>query len=408
MKLRITPPSDLADLPVILPASKSFINRYQVLNYLSGGEPIELPVDTPEDVKIMHSFLANKASRFDVKDAGTVMRFGLAVRAISEGSCTIHGSGRMHERPILALENALRELGAEINYLEKEGFPPVSVVGRKLDGGTVKIDASVSSQFISALLLIGPYCKDPLILKMSGKILSAPYIAMTTRMMREFGANVDTSERSITVYPVQYQKTQLQFPLDWSAAAFFYTLVSQIKNSRMFFPGLKRTGFQGDEILVSLFEQLGVDSHEETTGITVVRSERMLPKSLKMDFTECPDLVQPITCACFGLGIGLDLSGLDNLRFKESNRLEALEYNLSKLGAELSFDGNIGRLRGMPNKTFDGELSSFMDHRMAMSVAAISVSFGRFTISGSDSVNKSFPTFWSVLGKLGFTLEEIP
>lgn len=407
MKVEVRPPKNLINSDIKLPVSKSVLNRYLSMQFLSNSNLSPISTNDPSDVQLMHSLLQFANSDLDVEDAGTVMRFGLSLCCITPGSWTLRGSERMHDRPISTLVEALRILGANIEYIEKELFPPLNIQGQELTGGRVEIDASVSSQFISSLLMIAPLCQNPVEIAAKGNLVSSPYIEMTCMMMERFGIDIKRDKNVFHIEPQTYKPYELDSVLDWSAASFFYELLALSEAEELNFPGLFKTNLQGDEHVSHLFEALGILTLETDDGTKIIKLNNILTREIKIDFIDVPDLVQPMTCACYALGLELKLSGLYNLHLKETDRLEALRTNLEHLGAELRFEQSNAFLKSTSAEVKSIEMKAFNDHRMAMSLAPLSVKFGELIIEDAQSVSKSFPNFWDELIKLGFEVDEI-
>ncbi len=417
-----------------LPASKSISNRAILMTALArrNGDWNEAVrrlenLSDCDDTAVLLRALASLEERgtrceelvIDIGAAGTAMRFLTAFLAVSEGEFVLTGSERMKLRPIGPLVEALRHLGADIRYEGEEGFPPLRIVGQSLDGGMVEIAGSVSSQFVSALLMIAPTLHKGLEIKMIGDIVSRPYIDLTLWMMREFGADADwTSGDTIRVKPSGYQQRSYRIENDWSAASYWYEMVALTDDEdaeiRLF--ELNDYSKQGDAAVRYIFSMLGVktefDSRSEECG---VRSEVVLRKSNRVaprfdyDFTNSPDLVQTVVCTCAAKGIPFHFRGLKSLKIKETNRLEALVSELKKVGiairlendSELVWDGKRIEATFEPIDTYD-------DHRMALSFAPLALKFPSISIKNPLVVTKSYPTFWQDLQKIGFQAPSQP
>ena len=424
-----------------LPASKSISNRAILMTALArrNGDWNEAMrrlenLSDCDDTAVLLRALASLEGRgrrneergtrseemvIDIGAAGTAMRFLTAFLAVSEGEFVLTGSERMKRRPIGPLVEALRHLGADIRYEGEEGFPPLRIVGQPLDGGQVEISGELSSQFVSALLMIAPTLRNGLEIRMMGDIVSRPYIDLTLWMMREFGADADwTSGDTIRVKPSGYQQRSYRIENDWSAASYWYEMVALTDDEdaeiRLF--GLNDYSKQGDAAVRYIFSMLGVktefDSRSEECG---VRSEVVLRKSNRVaprfdyDFTNSPDLVQTVVCTCAAKGIPFHFRGLKSLKIKETNRLEALVSELKKVGiairlendSELVWDGK----RIEP--TFD-PIDTYDDHRMALSFAPLALKFPSISIKNPLVVTKSYPTFWQDLQKIGFQAPSQP
>ncbi len=424
-----------------LPASKSISNRAIVMTALArrNGDWNEAVrrlenLSDCDDTAVLLRALASLEERgtrceelvIDIGAAGTAMRFLTAFLAVNEGEFVLTGSERMKRRPIGPLVEALRHLGADIRYEGEEGFPPLRIVGQSLDGGQVEISGELSSQFVSALLMIAPTLRNGLEIKMMGDIVSRPYIDLTLWMMREFGADADwTSGDTIRVKPNGYQQRSYRIENDWSAASYWYEMVALTDDEdaeiRLF--GLNDYSKQGDAAVRYIFSMLGVKTEfcsrsEECGARSVecgVRSEVVLRKSNRVpprfdyDFTNSPDLVQTVVCTCAAKGIPFHFRGLKSLKIKETNRLEALVSELKKVGiairiendSELVWDGKRIEPTFEPIDTYD-------DHRMALSFAPLALKFPSISIKNPLVVTKSYPTFWQNLQKIGFQAPSQP
>ena len=398
---------------VKLPASKSISNRALVLSALSGGKDMPENLSDCDDTEVMINALHDMPREIDIKAGGTAMRFMTAFLGVTPGEHIITGTERMKHRPIGVLVDSLRKMGAEIEYVGDKGFPPLLVKGKTLDGGWVQIDGSVSSQFISALLMVGPTMRKTLTLQLTGDIISRPYIDLTLEMMRHYGANpVWTGVDTIAVEPVPYVSRPYFIESDWSAASYWYEILALCDdpNAEVRLTGLMDGSSQGDTIVKYIFSLLGVktsfgtDKQGVPTTVTLRRSGRKLPQ-LRFDFSNCPDLAQTIVCTCCGMGIPFDFTGLSTLKIKETDRIEALKTELRKLGYvindrnnnELQWDGSRCEPTMEPIDTYE-------DHRMAMAFAPLAMKTGGIKINNPQVVSKSYPEYWSDLQSCGFTL----
>ena len=398
-----------------LPASKSISNRALIIHALSGGQ---LPQNLSEcdDTRAVVNALRDMPETIDVGAAGTAMRFMTAYLAVTEGEHVITGSERMRHRPVGVLVDALRMLGATINYVAEEGYPPLHISGHPLLGGKLEIPGNVSSQFISALLLIGPVMHLGLSLHLTGEIVSRPYIDLTIHVMHGFGAEVDwTSPDTIEVQPRPYSNAPYLIENDWSASSYWYELASlyPISEANVSMRGLEDSSRQGDSVVKYIFSLLGVKTafDEPHSGKpTTVRLTRHLDSvsQLSYDFLNCPDLAQTVVATCCGLGVTFHFTGLASLRIKETDRLVALQRELRKLGfiiqiinnEELLWDGSVCEPSMEPIDTYE-------DHRMAMAIAPLAVKFPGLRINNPEVVTKSYPDFWKDLRKASFTINNI-
>lgn len=404
----ILPPEEVNEIEVRLPLSKSVSNRILLISALTDGA-CQLPelAECDDTRAISQALSQSEPTRIDVGAAGTAMRFLTAYYAQNTAveEVTIDGSERMRHRPIDKLVEALRQLGAEIEYMGEEGFPPLLIKGRRLSGGEISIDASVSSQFISALMMVAPLMDNGLTINLMGDVVSAPYIVMTLRLMEQAGITVDFSGGTkITVAKGRYLPTQFQVDADWSAAAFWMELAA-ITTSEFYLKGLCADSLQGDRRAASLFSMLGVESEVSEGGIHISPSPEMHAR-VNTDLSENPDLAQPLAIAACMLGVPFRLSGLSTLRNKETDRLEAIVSEMQKITFDITIDGD--------SLVWDGErhpvdsdvivFDTYSDHRMAMSLAPIAYFAPGIIVRDVDVVEKSYPDFWRDLEAAGFTL----
>ena len=398
-----------------LPASKSISNRALIIHALSGGQ-LPQNLSDCDDTRAVINALRDMPETIDVGAAGTAMRFMTAYLAVTEGEHVITGSERMRHRPVGVLVDALRMLGATINYVAEEGYPPLHISGHPLLGGKLEIPGNVSSQFISALLLIGPVMHLGLSLHLTGEIVSRPYIDLTIHVMHGFGAEVDwTSPDTIEVRPKPYSNAPYLIENDWSASSYWYELASlyPISEANVSMRGLEDSSRQGDSVVKYIFSLLGVKTafDEPHSGKpTTVRLTRHLDSvsQLSYDFLNCPDLAQTVVATCCGLGVTFHFTGLASLRIKETDLLVALQRELRKLGfiiqiinnEELLWDGSVCEPSMEPIDTYE-------DHRMAMAIAPLAVKFPGLRINNPEVVTKSYPDFWKDLRKASFTINNI-
>ncbi len=386
---------------VKLPVSKSILNRVLMLKFLSGTKEIAIDDELPRDVILFRRGLSSDKWNLDFRDAGTAMRFSTAFYAVTKGERILSGTPRMHMRLIRPLVKALNEWGANIQYLKTAGYPPLRIIGKKLKGGKVKIDSEVSSQFVSALLMVAPLCKNECIIEMKTNPVSMPYIDMTIKLMSNFGVEVHQSGLTYRIQPAKYRDAEIKVEKDWSAASFFYLHCLLSENVGLNFEGLSLRSIQGDTLVKNFFSLLGVSTEEKKGSIHILRKESFTEMPQEMDFSDCPDLFIPISVACVGLGINMKFTGLFNLHLKESNRLEAMKYNFSLLNARLDIKGSTATLKTstLPLKA---SFKSFDDHRIIMSLTMLSNVMEEVEIDDVHAVNKSFPQFWQDMERFGF------
>lgn len=392
--------------------SKSKSNRLLILQAQFPNIEIE-NLSESDDTKVLQKGLKIEKGVVDVHHAGTAMRFLTAYFAAKEGTeITITGSQRMQERPIGILVDALKSLGADISYLKKEGFPPLQIKGKKLQQGTVKVKANVSSQYISALMLVAPILPHGLQIFLEGKPTSVSYIQMTRSLLEQIGIQTRFTNNEIAIPSTEKIKnTTLNVESDWSSASYFYSLTALSENCEMQLGNFFKESYQGDIELVKIFESLGVDTFFYESEKTISLSKKLnfqIPDSLQLDLSETPDLAQTIAVCCFGLGISCKLTGLHTLKIKETDRLSALKNELQKLGATILVTDDSLYLEKRENIKSNVCVETYQDHRMAMAFAPLSLVMD-LTINEAEVVSKSYPGFWEDLKKTGIfcTMESI-
>ena len=396
--------------------SKSETNRLLLLQALYPGLILENSSNS-DDSKVMHKALSIaqtpsfNTQTIDVHHAGTAMRFLTAFFAVQEGrEVVITGSSRMKERPIKILVDALLQLGADISYEESIGFPPLRIKGKRLEKSRVCLPANVSSQYISALLLLAPKLKNGLELILEGEIASLPYIHMTLSLLNKIGVVTTFEKSTISIRPASTVlcAAPLVIESDWSSASYWYSLVALSEiGYQVTLSSFKRNSLQGDAVLVELYKHFGVETtFNDKETITLTKSESANQQSLFINLQSSPDLAQTIAVTCFGLGIGCHLMGLHTLKIKETDRLEALQKELTKLGADIHVTSEVLQLN--PRKTIkqDITITTYQDHRMAMAFAPLA-RITSLVIEDAEVVTKSYPGFWNDLKKVGFDLEEL-
>lgn len=416
MDYRIFPPEEILETSVALPASKSLLTRAMIMNYIGGRSAVEGLgdwadgcIDTRTLAGILGAGLPADGSTVDVGPAGTAMRFLCALCAAKEGTdCLLTGSSRMLKRPIGPLVDALRALGADVEYAGEEGFPPLRIRGRKLRGGELEVDAAVSSQYISALMMVSPMMASPLKLKLRGNVQSLPYIQMTAEMMSHRGVETEVDRDTVAVAQGQYTSTSDDaVEPDWSAAAFWYEIAA-LSAGWVTLAGLRDDSLQGDRQCAALFERLGVLTDFTDEGAEL-SSTPDLYSHLDADLSDMPDAVPALAVTACLAGIRFELTGVGALHHKESDRLEALVAELGKLGARLEiegygtvlkWDGTRRPIHEMP--VFD----TYGDHRMAMALAPVSIFVPGIVVRDVEVVNKSYPGFWDDLRAAGFSLAD--
>ncbi len=405
MKANLLRSKNLQDKAVIkVTGSKSESNRLLILQTLFPWLQIENLSHSDDTIALSKGVVVDKGV-VDVHHAGTAMRFLAAYFASQEGKeILLTGSERMQERPIGVLVNALRELGAEIEYTKNEGFPPLRIVGKKLTEDKVSIKANVSSQYISALMLIAPSLANGLKIYLEGEVTSIPYIKMTLSLLHQLGVTGSFSENTISILPIKNtRETTITVESDWSSVSYFYSIVALSKELSITLYSYKQDSLQGDSALAELYRSFGVSTSFDTeaSAITIAKENINLPSSVSFNLVNTPDIAQTIAVTCYGMGIGCELTGLHTLKIKETDRLVALKNELEKLGAHIEVTNDSLLLSPRKELKENMAIETYHDHRMAMAFAPLALK-APITILDSGVVSKSFPTFWEDLSKLGF------
>ena len=396
-----------------LPASKSISNRALIIHALSGGAILPNNLSDCDDTTVIINALQNNPHEINIKAAGTAMRFMTAFLSVKDGEeHVLTGTERMKHRPIGVLVDALRHLGADISYVGDEGFPPLRIKGKKLEGGLLEVPGNISSQYISALLMIGPTLKNGLTLRLTGDVISRPYIDLTLWTMREFGADADWEDfETISVAAKPYKERNYYIENDWSAASYWYEMMalSTHEDDEIRLEGLMDGSKQGDSSVRYIFSLLGVKSTFESreegvpTTVTLRHTNRCVPR-LEYDFVNSPDLAQTFVVCCALKNVHFHFTGLSTLKIKETDRIEAMKKEMRKLGyvihdknnSELIWDGE----RCMPE--IEGGIDTYEDHRMALSFAPASLCIDGLSINNPQVVTKSYPHFWEDIKSAGF------
>ena len=415
MQYSITAPT-LLDHTAALPASKSISNRALIIHALTGSSIKPENLSDCDDTEVIVRALHDNPYEINIKAAGTAMRFMTALLSVREGEeHVLTGTERMQHRPIGILVDALRRLGADISYAGTEGYPPLCIRGKQLEGGLLETPGNISSQYISALLLIAPILENGLQLHLTGEIVSRPYIDLTLHVMHGFGCQAEwTDVSTIEVKPQEYQPNDYHIENDWSAASYWYEIValSRANNLSMTLSGLADSSRQGDSVVKYLFNFLGVKTQFEKTDAPLsdvtLATKPYMPTRFDYDFIKQPDLAQTLVVTCCAMGIPFRFTGLASLKIKETDRIEALKTELRKVGyvisdkndSELVWDGE--RCEPQSNPAID----TYQDHRMAMAFAPLAIMMGEIRINDPEVVSKSYPKYWEDLKKAGFTITE--
>ncbi len=409
MKLHLSgPSSNLLKAAIQITGSKSESNRSLLLKALYQNLSIS-NVSNSDDAAVMRKGLLISNGEIDIHHAGTAMRFLTGYFASQEGKeVTLTGSQRMTERPVKVLVDALRSLGAKIDYVNNDGYPPIRISGKKLTKNTVSLPANISSQYISSLLLIAPSLENGLELELIGKITSVPYIKMTLGLLSEIGVDSSFEGNLIKVAPKKnIADTNLVVESDWSSASYFYSIVALCElDTEITLSSYKKNSLQGDSVLAEIYTDFGVETVFQENNIIIKKTSNCQLSSVNYDLANAPDIAQTIAVTCFGLGMGCHLTGLHTLKIKETDRLEALYVELSKLGAIIDVTDKDLTLTPSERLKSGVEIDTYNDHRMAMAFAPLAIKT-ELLINDAEVVSKSYPDFWNDLKKLQISVEEL-
>ena len=399
---------------ISITGSKSETNRLLLLQALYPNLVLD-NTSNSDDSEVMTKALQNTqfsnsdSQLIDIHHAGTAMRFLTAFFAVSEGKeVVLTGSQRMTERPIKVLVEALQQLGAQIAYEKESGFPPIRIKGQKITQSKVSIPANVSSQYISALLLVAPKLENGIELTLVGEITSVPYIKMTLALLNEIGVETKFEENVITVKPLTTNSKQQTVTVesDWSSASYFFSLAALSNEATIVLSSYKESSLQGDSALVEIYAKMGVEARFEANQLTLVKQPNFNHQSVTFDLNNTPDIAQTIVVTCLGLGIGCHLTGLHTLKIKETDRLEALRIELTKLGAAITVTNDSLTLEPTQEILENIAIDTYNDHRMAMAFAPLALRVP-IIINNAEVVSKSYPDFWTDLRSLGFQSAEV-
>ena len=407
MVLQLATITQEIDATIAISGSKSESNRLLILQQLIPGLQIENLSDSDDSNHLQHA-LHTDDTLIDIGHAGTAMRFLTAFFAVKEGrEVVLTGSERMQQRPIEILVNALQDLGAQISYEAKTGYPPIRIIGRKILQKSVQVNGNVSSQYISALMLIGAILEQGLEIELLGEVTSVPYINMTLRLLHELGINASFEGCSIAVNhfskPVQ---KNIIVESDWSSASYFYSCIALSDlNSKVTLSSYKKESLQGDSCLAEIYQHFGVETSFEDNSMTLTKARTTRTDCLQLDLKDAPDIAQTIAVTCFGLGISCELKGLHTLKIKETDRLVALKNELTKLGGDLHITNHSLSLKEATAMAKDIAIETYNDHRMAMAFTPLALKTS-IVILDAEVVTKSFRNFWDAMQQIGFQITE--
>jgi 3-phosphoshikimate 1-carboxyvinyltransferase len=390
-----------------LERSKSISNRVLIIDALCNQDIPITGLSSSDDTNTMAQLISANSTILDVGAAGTTMRFLTALKASQEGaSCILTGSDRMKQRPIKVLVDALRSIGAQIDYLEKEGYPPIKITGQALSVSHIKIDGGTSSQYITALLLIAPSLANGMKLEIEGNLVSRSYVQMTLDIMSYFGINHVWDSNIITIAKQAYISKPYEVEADWSAASYWYLMASLSDHVDLKINGLTQPSLQGDSILNQWFTSFGVKGNFEGNSVQLSKDSDLTIKGLDLYFILCPDIAQSFACLYAGLGLSGKFKGLQTLRIKETDRTLALKQELIKHDYNIDINSNEEiSLNGTLSESIIA-IDTYEDHRMAMSFAPLAITLGSIYINDPMVVTKSYPSYWEDLKSVGFEIEE--
>jgi 3-phosphoshikimate 1-carboxyvinyltransferase len=399
-----------------LRGSKSEHNRMLIINALSEKECIPDNPSLAKDTKLLAYVISHdrrlrdpdsKEQVYDIGHAGTAMRFLTALFASTPGTRTLTGSARMKQRPVGVLVDALRGLGATIEYLENEGFPPLMITGKKLSGGSLEVDGSISSQYITALLLIAPTLAGGLKLKLKGSVTSVPYIRMTLALMERCGITYSWEKEMISIPEQKYKpEDPCRIEGDWSSASYYYSMAALAGNADITLKWLEKDSLQGDSIVAALYRAFGVRTEFTDMGVRLTKGGE-ITKDFAYDFTNCPDIAQTVAVTAAALGIPARLTGLHTLKIKETDRITALQTELKKFGVITSATDDSLTIAPCAQLKFPDEpVSTYNDHRMAMAFVPLAL-LNAISIEDMSVVDKSYPAFWDDLHSLDFEIDAL-
>lgn len=394
----------VVDGEIVLTGSKSISNRVLIIRALCEDYFEIENLSKSDDTKILEKLLESESSELDAHHAGTTYRFMTSYLSVSDGEKELTGSSRMLERPIGALVDALRDLGADIKYERLDGFPPLKIKGnRKLRGGRVAVQADISSQFLSSLLLVAPTFAEGLELELIGDMVSRPYLEMTLQIMEYFGVSHNWNDNVISVRNQSYKARDFYVEADWSAASYYYSIAALSDSAKIVLHGLEEKSLQGDSVIVKIGHEFGVSTSFEDRKIIIKKDKYVkAPAFFEYDFLNCPDIAQTVMVLCGGLGTQTLFSGLKTLHIKETDRIGAMQTELQKVNVFLSklpkkfsikSDKTFYMQEGKAESNEMPSFNTYQDHRMAMALTPLGMIFP-ITVEEKEVVSKSYPNFW--------------
>lgn len=413
MNLKLHKPINSVSGTINLPGSKSISNRILIIKALSGLDFLIQNLSDSDDTKHLKEAIGNYSTHsiINVGHAGTDMRFLTAFLSIKNGDYELTGSERLQQRPIKDLVDVLKTLGADIYYKNSKGFPPLQINGKQLQGGAVEISGKISSQFITALLLVAPYFTKGLELTIKDELVSKPYVHMTIELMKEFGASVIWKDNKIIVEPLPYTYHKKEFIVesDWSAASYYYSMVALSKiGTQLSIKGLFENSLQADDVCSNIYKNFGVKTTFNDNEIVISKNSKANTSLLELDFIECPDITQTIVCSCIGLNVPFKFTGLQTLKVKETDRITALQNELQKIGCAIEITDTSIQWTATKSEAIDNlSVATYNDHRMAMSFAPLCLLVDNVIVENAEVVSKSYPMFWEHLKSIGINQTQL-
>lgn len=402
MKFKLKHSQETVKGALQITGSKSESNRLLIIESLFKNLEIS-NLSNSDDTQVMKKALTSNEVEVDIHHAGTAMRFLTAYFAVQEGRETVlTGSPRMQERPVKLLVEALRSMGADISYERNEGYPPIRIQGKKLQANAVSLQANISSQYISALMLIGASLPEGLTINLEGQVTSTPYILMTLEMLQRSGIQGSFEDNIIRIEAcAAVSPKTIPVESDWSSASYFYSIAALAEEAEIKLSNYREESLQGDSCLANIYKQFGVETSFEENSITLTKSKCSKPASITEDLRNSPDIAQTIAVTCLGLGTACKLTGLHTLKIKETDRLVALKNEIEKLGGEVVISDEHLELKPSAILKENVEIETYNDHRMAMAFAPIALKVP-VIIADAMVVSKSYPDFYSDLEQLNF------
>lgn len=402
--MKLIAPNTVLDSQIEVPSSKSISNRLLIIQALAKSGNVT-GISTAQDTVILNLLLNEMPKIMDVGHAGTAFRFLTAYLSVTPGTYLLTGSDRMKNRPIRPLVDALKSLGADIQYVENEGFPPLKIRGTSITKSKVAIDASMSSQFVSALMMIGPYLKKGLTLNLEGDLVSTSYIEMTRSLMQDCGVNVLYENKKIEISTSSYCFETFPVEKDWSSISFWFEMVLIGKWKRLLIKDVNENSIQGDAFVKELFGYFGVKSSFDKDGLWLKYEKPNDKLPTRIDLKNTPDLTQPFIVAMAAIGHSITVTGIQHLKFKETDRALALQTELQKFGVVLKVNDSNLILKTGIDASSTVRIKTYQDHRMAMAFAPLALVLDGIQIENPEVVEKSYPDYWNQLQNLGFTIE---